>query len=84
MLQETRFHVQVLKSYKSVQESSNEVLDFKSSTPSIYRGLKAAEARGSTASSIDGYLSRFMKLNFSELFFIQSVSMCLGLLFSQP
>ena len=29
MLQETRFQVQVLKSCKSVQESSNEVLDFK-------------------------------------------------------
>ena len=29
MLQETMFQVQVLKSCKSVQESSNEVLDFK-------------------------------------------------------
>ena len=29
MLQETRFQVQVLKSCKSVQESSDEVLDFK-------------------------------------------------------
>ena len=29
MFQETRFQVQVLKPYKSVQESSNEVLDFK-------------------------------------------------------
>ena len=29
MLQETRFQVQVLKPCKSVQESSNEVLDFK-------------------------------------------------------
>ena len=29
MLQETRFQVQVLKPYKSVQELSNEVLDFK-------------------------------------------------------
>ena len=29
MLQETKFQVQVLKSCKSVQESSNEVLDFK-------------------------------------------------------
>ena len=28
MLQETKFQVQVLKSCKSVQESSNEVLDF--------------------------------------------------------
>ena len=30
MLQETRFQVQVLKPCKSVQESSNEVMDFKS------------------------------------------------------
>ena len=29
MLQETRFQVQVLKQCKSVQELSNEVLDFK-------------------------------------------------------
>ena len=29
MLQETRFQVQVLKPCKSVQESCNEVLDFK-------------------------------------------------------
>ena len=29
MLQETMFQVQVLKPCKSVQESSNEVLDFK-------------------------------------------------------
>ena len=29
MLQETRFQFQVLKPCKSVQESSNEVLDFK-------------------------------------------------------
>ena len=88
MLQEIRFQVQVLKPCKSVQESSEEVLDhlssFKSLIASIYRDLKAAEARSSTAISIDGYLSRFMKLSFSELIFIQSVSMCLGFLFSQP
>ena len=30
MLQGTRFQVQVLKSRKSIQESSEEVLDFKS------------------------------------------------------
>ena len=30
MLQGTRVHVQVLKSFKSIQESSEEVLDFKS------------------------------------------------------
>ena len=29
ILQEIRFQFQVLKPYKSVQESSNEVLDFK-------------------------------------------------------
>ena len=29
MLQRTRFQVQVLKPYKSVQETSEEVLDFK-------------------------------------------------------
>ena len=44
MLQGIRFQVQVLKPCKSVQESSDEVLIFKSSTisltASIYRGLK--------------------------------------------
>ena len=29
MLRETRFQVQVLKSYNSIQETSEEVLDFK-------------------------------------------------------
>ena len=88
MIQEKRFQVQVLKPCKSIQESSNEVLDFKARQLtrqlSIYRGLKAAKARGSTASLIDDYLSRFMKLDFSELIFIQSVNMCLDFLFSQP
>ena len=43
ILQGTRFQVRVLK---FVQETSEEVLDFKSSslTASIYRGLKATEA----------------------------------------
>ena len=77
MLQETRFQVQVLKPCKYVQESSEKVLDFKT------RQL-AAKAHGSTASSIDGYLSRFMKLSFSGLFFIQSVNVRLSFLFSQP
>ena len=54
------------------------------STASIYRGLKAVLACGSTASSIDGYLLKFMKLSFSELIFVQSMSMCLEFLFSQP
>ena len=55
ILQGTRFQVRVLKLYKFVQETSEEVLDFKSSslTASIYRGLKATEAWCSTASSID-------------------------------
>ena len=46
ILQGTRFQVRVLKLYKFVQETSEEVLDFKSSslTASIYRGLKATEA----------------------------------------
>ena len=46
ILQETRVQVQVFKPYKFVQETSEEVLDFKSSslTASIYRGLKATEA----------------------------------------
>ena len=51
---------------------------------SIYQGLKVIEARSSTANLIDGYLSRFMNLSFSELFFIQSVSICLSFFFSQP
>ena len=39
MLQETRLQVQVLKSCKSVQESSDEVLDFKASIE-VYKLLK--------------------------------------------
>ena len=41
MLQETRFQVQVLKPCKSVQESSNEVLDFK--TQQLARQLASIE-----------------------------------------
>ena len=78
MLQETRFKVEVLKPCKFFQESSLKVLF------SIYQGLKATEARGSIASSIDDYLSRFMKLSFSKMFFNQSVNVCLEFIFSQP
>ena len=65
LLQETMIQVQVLKLCKSIQESSEKVLDFNSR-------------------QLAQYLSRFMKLSFLELIFIQSVSMCLGLLFLQP
>ena len=41
MLQETRFQVQVLKLCKSVQESSNEVQDFK--TRQLSRQLTSIE-----------------------------------------
>ena len=84
MLQETRFQVQVLKPCKSVQESGNEVLDFKARQLVSIKIKKLLKPVGSTASSIDGYLSRFMKLSFSELSFIQFVGICLGFLFSQP
>ena len=77
MLQEKRFEIQVLKLCKSIQESSNEVLDFKTRQLGVV-------AHGSITNSIDGYLSMFMKLSFLELFFIQSMSMCFGFLFSQP
>ena len=81
MLQGTRFQDQVLKPCKSIQNTSEEVLYFK--TRQLVSIEKVVEACGPIASSIDGYLSRFMKLSFSELFFIQSVSMCLCFLFSQ-
>ena len=41
MLQETKFQVQVLKPCKSVQESSEEVLDFK--TQQLARQIKSIE-----------------------------------------
>ena len=57
MLQETRFQVQVLKPCKSVQETSDVLLDFK--TRQLTQQLvsievsKAAKARNSTASFIN-------------------------------
>ena len=43
MLQETRFQVQVLKPCKSVQESSEKVLDFKAQQLASIEVQKAAE-----------------------------------------
>ena len=45
---------------------------------------RVVKARGSTATQHIGHLSRFMKFNFLGLFFIQSMIVCLGFLFSQP
>ena len=84
ILQGTRFQVQVLKPCKSVQESSSEVLDFKVRQLVSIEISKATEAQCSTASQQISYLSRFMKINFSELISLQSVNTCLGFLFSQP
>ena len=80
MLQGINFQVQVLKPYKSIQESSEKVQDFKAWQLASIE--EATETRGSTISSIDGYLSRFMKFKFSVLFFIQSTGICLGFIFS--
>ena len=72
ILQGTRFQVQVLKPYKSVQETSEEVLvliSIASSTASIYRGLKAVKAWCSIASLIDKLsIEIYEKLNFSSDF----------------
>ena len=53
MLQETRFQVQVLKPCKSVQETSEKVLDFKTRQLTSIKVLKSCETRSSTAISID-------------------------------
>ena len=76
MLQEIRFQVQVLKPCKSVQEPSQKM-------PSIYRDLELFESCGSTAARQIRYLSRFMKLRFSSVFFIQSMIICLDFIFPQ-
>ena len=43
MLQGTRFQVQVLKAYRSVQETSEKVLDFKAQQLASIEVQKAAE-----------------------------------------
>ena len=48
ILQETRFQVQMLKSCKSVQETSEEVLDFKAQQIASIEVQKVAFARCST------------------------------------
>ena len=84
ILQEIRFQVQVLKSCMSIQDSSVKSVVHQSSTASIYQALKICSRPWLDSSSADRHLLRFMKLRFSSLFFIQSVIICLGLLFSQP
>ena len=53
MLQGTRFPVQVLKPCKSIQETSEKVLDFKARQLTSIEVQKAAEARNLTTISID-------------------------------
>ena len=53
ILQGTRFQDQVLKSCKSIQETSEEVLNFKARQLASIKVKKAAETRNLTASSTD-------------------------------
>ena len=53
-------------------------------TTSIYRGLKATEAHGLTASSINRVFVKVYEVQFFELIFNQSMNVCLDFLFSQP
>ena len=68
MLQGILFQVQVLKPCKSIQESRNEVQDFKA-IATIYRSLKAAETHGSTASSIDRVSVKVYEVQFFRTVF---------------
>ena len=84
ILQETLFQDQVLKPCKSVQDSSWKVPVIKARQLVVYRAWRAVQPRGSIAALQIGYLSRFMKNRFSVLFWLQSMFICLGFLFSQP
>ena len=53
MLQEIRFQDQVLNPCKSIQETSEEVMDFKSQQLVSIKVYKAPEAQCSIASSTD-------------------------------
>ena len=82
MLQETRFQVQVLKPCKFVQESSEKVLFIKARQLVSIEVRESCSTCGSIVARQIGYLLRFMKFRFSVLFFIQSMNVCLGFLFS--
>ena len=84
ILQETLFQIQVLKPCKSVQDSSWKVHVIKAWQLVIYRALKSCSSPWLDNSSTNRHLSRFMKFSFLGLFFIQSMIVCLGFLFSQP
>ena len=78
------FQVQVLKPYEFVQEPSQKVLFIKARQLASIEAQRAAWIPWLDSSLTDKYLSRFMKLKFSSLFFIKSVIICFGFLFSQP
>ena len=82
ILRETLFQVQVLKLCKSVQDSSWKIPVIKAQQLAIYRALKSCSSPWFNSNLTDRHLSRFMKFSFSGLFFIQSVIVCLGFLFS--
>jgi len=58
MFRGTRFQVQVIKPCKSVQETSEKVLDFKTRRLASIKVKKATEARNLTVSSIDTLSTR--------------------------
>ena len=68
ILQGTRFQVQVLKPCKSIQESSEEVMDFKARQLVSIEVYKVVSTWCSTASQQISYLLRFMKISFQFWF----------------
>ena len=66
MIQETRFQVQVLKPCKSVQETSEEVLDFKD-RQLVYRGFK-----GCSSPMLDSFLIDRVSIEIYENQFFRS------------
>ena len=84
MLQETRFQVQVLKPYKSIQESSEEVLFIKARQLTSIKVQESCFSPRLDNCSTDRVSVKIYEVQFFKLIFIQSMNVCLAFLLSQP
>ena len=82
MLQETRFQVQVLKPYKSIQESSEEVLFIKARQLTSIKVQESSFSPRLDNCSTDKASVKIYEVQFFKLIFIQSMNECLSFLFS--
>ena len=82
ILQEKKFQIQVLKPYKSIQESSEEVLFIKTRQLTSIKVQESCFSPRLDNCSTDRVSVKIYEVQFFKLIFIQSMNECLSFLFS--